>query len=161
ERRSFVLGQTQRVVRTKRANFERRDREVEIIDWTGWRREVKDVTDLLFRQKNEIRDIMFDEPEIFVAREMSNVRRAASDYVDDDEAAMTFRQKPIPQMRAEKTRAAGDNRNELGTFGHCGCVLIVAGDVYQQEVRHGGITNNCRAFDSFAPAPSPVRDARL
>src|SRR5215468_6115373 len=77
---------------------------------------------------------------------------------------MTFRPKPIHQMRPEKTRASGDNGNGLGTFGHCGCVLIAAGDVYQQEVRRGGITNNCRALDSFAPAPSPmmpVYDARL
>src|SRR5262249_13757023 len=81
--------------------------------------------------------------------------------VVDGDHAMAFRQKPIHQMRPEKTRASGDNRNGLGTFGHCGCVLIVAGDVYQKEVRYGGITNNCRAFDSSPPAPSPVRDARL
>src|SRR5262249_15836215 len=51
---------------------------------------------------------------------------------------MTFRQKPIHQMRPEKTRASGDDGNGLGTFGHFGCVLIAAAEVYQQEVTANG-----------------------
>ena len=40
---------------------------------------MKDVIDLRFRQKDEVRDVMFDETEILVAGEMSNVRRIAGD----------------------------------------------------------------------------------
>jgi hypothetical protein len=40
---------------------------------------VKHVIDLLFWEKDEIRDIMFHEPEIFVASEMADVRRVPGD----------------------------------------------------------------------------------
>ena len=35
------------------------------------------------------------------------------DEIVDGDDAMTFRQKPIRQMRAEKTRTSGDDRNRL------------------------------------------------
>src|SRR5919106_535691 len=50
---------------------------------------------------------------------------------------MTFCQKPVYEMRAEKTRTSGDDRNTLGIFGHLGVVLIVAAQIYQQEVTRG------------------------
>ena len=79
ERGLFVLRQTKGVVRAERAHFQRGNREFQIIDRTRRRREMKDVIDLLFWQKDEVRDVMFDEPEILVASEMSNVRRVAGD----------------------------------------------------------------------------------
>jgi len=49
---------------------------------------------------------------------------------------MTFRQKSIHQMRAEKTRPASDDGNRLGTFcGHCAFLLMVTARICQKEVR--------------------------
>jgi len=131
----FVLGQTKRVVRAERANFERWDREFQIIDWTRRRREVKHVVDLLFRNEDEVRDIVFNEPEILVPSEMADVRRVTGDQIVNGDDTMTFRQKPVYEMRAEKTRTSGDDRNGLGILGHSGVVLVAAAQVYQQEVR--------------------------
>ena len=66
-------------MRAERANFERRDREFQVIDWTGRRCKVKHVVDLLFREEDEVRDVVFDETEILVPREMADVRRVTSD----------------------------------------------------------------------------------
>jgi hypothetical protein len=49
---------------------------------------------------------------------MADVPGVSSDEIVDGDDAMTFRQKPIRQMRAEKTRTSGDDRNRLGIFGH-------------------------------------------
>jgi hypothetical protein len=49
---------------------------------------------------------------------MADIRRVTGDKIVDGDDAMTFRQKPIRQMRAEKTRTSGDDRNGLGIFGH-------------------------------------------
>ena len=56
---------------------------------------------------------MLDEPEMLVASEMSNVRRVTGDQIIDCDDAMTFCQKPVHQMRAEKTCASSDDRNWL------------------------------------------------
>ena len=54
----------------------------------------------------------------FGARDVSDVSGVSGDEIVDGDDAMTFRQKPIRQMRAEKTRTSGDDRNGLGIFGH-------------------------------------------
>ena len=53
---------------------------------------MKNVIDLFFRQENEIRDVVLDEPEFLVAGEMPNVRGVAGDQIVDGDDAMTFRQ---------------------------------------------------------------------
>src|SRR6266403_1009819 len=96
---------------------------------------MKNVIDFFFRQKNEIRDVMFDETEILVARQMANIRGVTGDQIVKGNNAMTFRQKSIHQMRAEKTRPASDDGNRLGTFcGHCAFLLMVTSRICQQEV---------------------------
>src|SRR5437016_7586277 len=95
---------------------------------------MKNVIDFFFRQKNEIRNVMFDETEILVAREMGNVRGVTGDQIVNGNNAMTFRQKSIHQMRAEKTRPASDDGNRLGTFcGHCAILLMGAAQFCQKE----------------------------
>ncbi len=115
------------------SNFERRDREFQVIDWTGRRCEVKHVVDLLFRNKDEVRDVVFDEPEILVPGEMADVRRVTGDEIVDGDDTMTFCQKPIRQMRAEKARTSSHDRNRVGIFRHRGVFLIAAGQLYQHE----------------------------
>ena len=50
-----------------------------VVDWASRTGEVKHVVNLLFGQKNEILDVMFDEAEIFVPGEMSNIRGVTGD----------------------------------------------------------------------------------
>ena len=66
-------------MRAERAYFQCRNREFKIIDRTGRGSEVKNVIDFLFRQKNEIRNIMFDELEILVPGQVADVRCVAGD----------------------------------------------------------------------------------
>ena len=47
----LVFGQAERVVRAERADFQRRDRQLEIIDRAGRRGEMKDVIDFLRAEK--------------------------------------------------------------------------------------------------------------
>ena len=61
ERRFFVLGQAERVMRTERPHLQSWNRKFEIIDRTGRRREVKDVIDFLLRQENEVGNVVLDE----------------------------------------------------------------------------------------------------
>ena len=51
ERRLLRLGQPERVVRAERADFQRRDRQLEVIDRAGRRREMEDVIDLSLGRK--------------------------------------------------------------------------------------------------------------
>ena len=109
ERRLLRFGETERVVRAERADFQRRNRQLEIIDRAGRRGEMKNVIEFFFRQENEIRDVVLDEAVILVAGEMLDVVEIAGDEIIDRDDAMTFRQQPIGQMRPKKTRATGDD----------------------------------------------------
>ena len=75
KRRLLGLGQTERVVRAERAHLQRRNRQLEVIDRAGRRREMKNVIEFFFRQENEIRDVVLDEAVILVARQVLDVRR--------------------------------------------------------------------------------------
>ena len=122
ERRPFVLGQTKRIMRPERADFQGRDRQLEIIDRAGRRREMKNVIDFFVWQENEIRDVVLDEVKIFVAGKVSNVGHVAGDQIIDRNDAMTFGQEPVAQMRTEKTGAAGHDRNGAGFCGGHGAL---------------------------------------
>ena len=60
EGRLLRLGQAERVVRAVRADLQRRDRVLEVIDRAGRRGEVEDVMHFV-RQEDEIRDVVLDE----------------------------------------------------------------------------------------------------
>ena len=98
ERSIFVLGQTQRVVCAERANFQCGDRQFEIIDWTGGGSEMKDVVDFLVRQKNKIRDIMFNELEILIPGQVPDVGSITRDQIVDGNDPMTFSEQSITQV---------------------------------------------------------------
>ena len=63
----------------QRAYFQCGDRELKIIDRTGRGSEVKNLIDFLFRKKNEIRNVMFNELEILVPGQVPDVRCVAGD----------------------------------------------------------------------------------
>ena len=72
---------------------------------------MKNVIEFLFGQENEIGNVMLDESEVLVAREMADVRWVAGDQIVDRDDAMTLGEKTIGQMRSQKTGATGDNRD--------------------------------------------------
>ncbi len=109
ERRLLGFGETERVMRAERADFQRRDRQLEIIDRARGRSEMENVIEFFFRQENEVRDVVLDEREILVAGEMLDVLEVAGDEIIDRDDAMTFRQQPVGQMRPEKTGPTGDD----------------------------------------------------
>ncbi len=98
ERSPFVLRQTERVVCSERADLQSRDRQFQIIDWTRRRREVKNVINFVFGQKNEVRNVVLDEAKIRIAGEMTNVGRIAGDEIVDRDDAMPLAQESVNQM---------------------------------------------------------------
>src|SRR5260370_7254260 len=80
---------------------------------------MKDVIEFFVRQKNKIGNIVLDEMKILVAGEMPDVGRIARDQIVDRDHTVTFGEKSIDQMRSQKTRATGNNRNGFGfLLGH-------------------------------------------
>ena len=132
ERRLLGFGEAERVVRAERADFQRRDRQLEIIDRAGRRGEMEDVIDFSSGRKMIVRDVVLDEGEILVAGEVLDVLEVAGDEIVDRDDAMTFREQPVGQMRAEKSGAAGDDRNLLRTRSHVPEFLIVAENCGEQ-----------------------------
>src|SRR5438093_6470055 len=64
---------------------------------------------------------------------MSDVRGITGDQIVDCNDAMTFCQKSINQMRAEKTRTASDNRNGMRTRSHIRVYLAASQTNGEQE----------------------------
>jgi len=58
---------------------------------------------------DELRDVMADELEVFVAGEMGDVVRVARDEVVDGDDAMAFGKETVDEMGAEEAGAAGDD----------------------------------------------------
>jgi hypothetical protein len=61
---------------------------------------------------------VFNEPELLVPGKMANIRGVACDEIVDGDHPMTFCQKPVHEMRAQKASASGYDRNGLRIFGH-------------------------------------------
>src|SRR5436189_6023435 len=121
-------------MRAKRADLQRRNRQLEIIDWAGGRGEMENVIEFVFRQKNVARDVVFDEPVILVPREVPDVFEISGDQIVDRDDAMALRQEPIGQMRPEEARAARDYRNRLRIGSHVPVLLIRHPKVGEDEV---------------------------
>jgi hypothetical protein len=70
---------------------------------------VKHVVDLLFREEDKIRHVVFNEPEILVPGEVADVPGVSGDKIVDGHDAMTFCQKAVYEMRPEKACTSGDD----------------------------------------------------
>jgi len=66
---------------------------------------------------------------------MPDIRVAARDEIVDRDHAMTFRQKPVGQMRPQKAGPTGDDGNGI-SFVRRHCIYLAGGArICQQEVR--------------------------
>src|SRR4029077_12239360 len=95
---------------------QRRNWQLEIIDRTRRRREMKNVIKFFFRQENKIGNVVLDELEIGIAGKMSNVRRVAGYQIVDRNDAMAFGQESIDQVRSQEACAASHHRNRFRFF---------------------------------------------
>src|SRR5205814_3918412 len=108
----FRLREAEGVVRAKRTDLQGWDRQFEIINRTGRRCEMKNVIDLV-RDKQILCYVLLDEAVILVTREVLDVREVPGDQVVDCDHPMTFGQKTVGQMRAEKPGAARNHSDGL------------------------------------------------
>ena len=111
--RAFGLGEAERVVRAERTDLERLDRQLEIIDRAGRRGEMEN--DVHRAGKIDVlRDIVVDELEFRIAREVGDIVGVARDEIVDGDDAMALGKEAVGEMRAEKSGAAGDNGHRNG-----------------------------------------------
>ena len=89
-------------MRAERADFERRNRQLQIIDRARGGSEMENIIKFFFRQKNETRDVVLDEGEILIAGEVLDVLEIARNEIIDRDDPMPFREQPVGQMRSEK-----------------------------------------------------------
>jgi hypothetical protein len=75
---------------------------------------------------------MFDELEILVPGQVSDVGCAAGDQIIDGNDPMTFRQQTIAQMRSQKPSGAGHDGNRF-LCGHCAIYLMVVAKIASKK----------------------------
>src|SRR5262249_43538427 len=121
EGRIFRLREAKGVVRAERADLQRRDGMLEIIDRRRGRGEVENKIDLVGHE-DVIRDVVPDELVVLVAGEVLDVRDIAGKEIVHANDAMALGEEAVGEMRAEKTGAARDKCG--GTFrGHGSWIL--------------------------------------
>ena len=96
-------------MRAERADFQRLDRLLEVVDRAGRRREVQDVVERPV-DVDVVRDVVLDEREAVAADEVLDVARDAGDEVVDADDFMAALEEQLAEVRAEEARAAGDER---------------------------------------------------
>ena len=107
EPRALGLGQAERFVRAERADLERRNRQLEVVDRAGRARPVQDHVDRAIHV-DVVGDVVLDEHEV-AAGEMRDVREiAGQQVVDADDRAVAI-EKLFGQMGADE---AGGSRND-------------------------------------------------
>jgi hypothetical protein len=119
---------------------------------------MKNVIDLFFQQENEVGNVVLDEFKFFVAGQMSNVRIAPGNEIVDRDDAMTFRQKPVGQMRPQKAGPTGDDGNGISFVRSHRIYLVGGAGICQQEV--GEMTNDPPLRSDGAASETRMRKER-
>ena len=99
----------------ERADFQRLDRQFQIINRAGGRRKVPDVVHRRIKKK-KFGDVLLDKFEIGIPAEMRNVVHGTGDKIINADDFMAARQKQIGQMRSKKSGGAGDDGRGLFLF---------------------------------------------
>ena len=93
ERRALGLGQAQRLVRAERADLERRDRQLQVVDRARRAGPVQHVVDRAV-DIDVVRDVVADELEVAVAQVRDVGQVAGQQVVDADDARTRDRAAP-------------------------------------------------------------------
>ena len=107
ERRALGLRQAERLVRAERADFQRLDRQLEVIDRAGRARPVQHVIDRAV-DVDVVGDVVADELEIAIAQVRDVGEVAGQQVVDADHREAAIEQR-FRQMRADESGGAGDD----------------------------------------------------
>ena len=107
-----ILGQTKRVVRSERADFQSWNRYAQVVDRTGRTRKMPNKIDLPW-DVDEIGDIVADELVAFVPGEMLNICHIAGDEAVNRNDAMALCEQSIREVRAQKACTACDDADGL------------------------------------------------
>jgi hypothetical protein len=112
EARLLLLREAERLVRAERADLERRNRQLEVIDRARGARPVEDNVDRTL-DVDVVRDVVLDEGEVAV-REVRDVRGAAGqEVVDADDRPPAVEQR-LGEVRSDDSGGAGDDGSGLG-----------------------------------------------
>ena len=105
--RALLLREAERLVRAERADLERLDRVLEIVDRARGRREMQDRVERA-RDVDEVRDVLLDEREALVAEKQRDVVRRPRQEVVDADDVVTLREQAFAEVGADEAGAAGD-----------------------------------------------------
>ena len=108
KRRALGLGEAERIVGAERADLERLDGQLQIIDGAGGRREVEDDVHLA-GDVEVLGDVLLDEAVVRITLQVVEVGRVAGDEVVHADDAESFRQKTVGEMAAQESGSAGDD----------------------------------------------------
>ena len=108
----MFFARPKRLVRAERTDLQRLDRDFQIINRAGGRGEMPDVIHRPI-QENKFGDVLLDEFEIRVAAQVRDVVHRARDEIINADDLVPARQQQVAQMRAKKSRAAGDDGSGL------------------------------------------------
>src|SRR5438270_13735390 len=101
ESRPLVFGQSQRLMGAQRPDLQGLNRQLEIVNRAGGRCEMPHVIHRNI-EKNELRHILLNEPEVSVASEMRDVIHAPGYEIINPDYFMTALKQIVGQMGAEK-----------------------------------------------------------
>ena len=90
----------------QRSDLERLDRQLEIVDRGGGRREVQERIERS-GQEDVLRDVVLDELEPGIPGKVLDVPDVARDQIVEPDHLVTFRQEPIAKMGPQKTAGPG------------------------------------------------------
>ena len=110
-RAPFRLGQPERLVRAERADLQRRNRQLEVVDWAGGARPMQHDVDRPV-DVDVVGDVVLDEHEV-AAGEMGDVGEIAGQQVVDADDRTVAVEQCLGQMGADEARGS---RNDDAFF---------------------------------------------
>ena len=107
EARALGLGQAERLVRAERADLQRLDRQLEVVDRAGGAGPVQDEVDRAV-DVDVVGDVVLDEREVAV-HQVRDVRGVAGEQVVDADDRVVAIEQRFREVRADEPGRAGDD----------------------------------------------------
>jgi hypothetical protein len=105
--RTLVLGQTQCVVGSQRADLERRDGMLQVVVGAGRGSEVQHGVERAI-DVDVLADVVLDEAKALMPKQVGDVVHVASNEVVHADDGVTFGNEPVAQVRPQEAGGAGD-----------------------------------------------------
>jgi 3-hydroxyacyl-CoA dehydrogenase len=105
--RVLRLGEAEAVVDAERADLQRLDRDLQVVDRRGRRREVQDVVERSWHM-DEVADVLVEELELLQREKVLEVPQVAGDEIVHPDHFIAFADEAIAEVRTEEAGGAGD-----------------------------------------------------